>query len=407
MSVNILNQSGLENVNKRLGLPIQRDNRIDSIRGLMLVLITINHFGGRFVDFVWQPLGFVSDAEGFIFISGFVFALVYSKYLVDRKLFVKKTIHRCFTIYQYHLLLVLGIPLTGILIPAYSQSWCNAIDFFNVSTFLKYCLASLPMIYQPYLMDILPLYIILILLACPFLILLHKGKESLALALVFSLWVIGQFINPCAILCRFLFDAYTSMSFNIFLWQLVFMTGVYLGYKKKIGEEVPFIRNRTIKILLVVTFVVFMVLRHIGRFNQPLGEFLLGITNREFMSLIRVINFFAVLYVVSAILKPIPEKYAVPGLSYLGKHSLQVFAFHIAFSYLVMAPFVHIGSAGFGTVITARYGNAMYLCVLAGSIGAMFIPAFLHDKFLKWQSYKKRTSELVEKKLILKGFEFG
>ncbi len=391
MYINQLNPSELNHVNQTLSAPIQRDNRIDSIRGLMLVLITINHFGGRIADFVWQPLGFVSDAEGFIFISGFVFALVYSKYLVDRKLFIKKTIHRCFTIYKYHFLLVLGIPLTGMLIPAYSQCWGNAINFFNVCTFFKYCLATIPMIYQPYLMDILPLYIILILLACPFLILLHKGKESLALALVFSLWVIGQFINPVALLCRHLFHAYTSMSFNVFLWQLVFMTGIYLGYKKKVGQEIPFIKSRTIKTLLVFIFVVCMVLRHWGRINEPLSAFLLAITNREFMSLIRVIDFFAVLYVISAILKPIPVKYGIPGLGYLGKHSLQVFAFHIAFSYLVMAPFVHIGNTGFGRVITAHYGYAAYLGVLCLAITAMFIPAFLHDKFLKWQRSKNTS----------------
>lgn len=355
----------------------------------MLILITINHFGGKISDFLWQPLGFVSDAEGFIFISGFVFALVYSKYLVDRKLFVKKTLHRCFTIYKYHFLLVVGIPLTGMLIPSYSECWGNAMRFLNDSGFLTYGLATLPMIYQPYLMDVLPLYIILILLACPFLILLHKGKGSLALVLTFSIWMIGQFINPGPLLCKYFFNAYTSMSFNIFLWQLIFMTGIYLGYKKKIAEEVSFIKNKPVKILLLIIFAVFMVLRHLGRINEPLSQFLHGMMNREFMSLFRIINFFAVIYVFSAVLKSIPEKYGIPGLGYLGKHSLQVFAFHIAFSYLVMAPFAHIGSAGFGAVLTAQYGNALYLCILALSIAAMFIPAFLHDKFLKSRILKK------------------
>ena len=398
MSDNKLNSNHLEHVNKMLVLPTQRDNRIDSIRGLMLVLITINHFGGKFADFIWQPLGFISDAEGFIFISGFVFSLVYSKFLINRNLFIKKTIHRCFTIYKYHFFLILGIPLTGMLISGYQHSWGNALGFFNECHFYKYCLASLPMIYQPYLMDVLPLYIILILLAYPFLILLHNNKGILALSLSFSLWIIGQFINPGAMLCNYLFHAYTSMSFNVFSWQLIFMTGVYLGYKKKVGAEIPFIKNRTIKILLIVIFVVFLVLRHLGRFNDPLSEFLLGITSRESLSWIRIINFFALIYVFSVFLRPIPEKYGMLGLNYLGKHSLQVFAFHIAFSYLVMAPFSHISNAGFGTAIMKQYGNVVYLCVLAVSIAAMFIPAFLHDKFLKWQNSKKsRTMELPKK----------
>jgi hypothetical protein len=401
--INQLNQNKLNLINELLVSPMQRDNRIDSIRGLLLILITINHFGGRIADYVWQPLGFVSDAEGFIFISGFVFALVYSKFLVNSKLFVKKTIHRCFTIYKYHFSLVLGIPFIGILISGYPQGWGNAFGFLKDYGFCKYSLATIPMIYQPYLMDVLPLYIVLIILSCPFLILLYKGKGSLALVLTFSLWVIGQFINPGPMLCRYLFHAPTSMSFNIFLWQLIFMTGIYLGYKKKIGEDVPFIKNRAVKILLAVIFVVCMVLRHSGRINEPLNAFLLGITNREFMSLSRIINFFAVIYVISAILKHIPEKYGIPGICYLGKHSLQVFAFHIAFSYLVMAPFAHTDSAGFGTIITTKYGNIIYLCILAISIAAIFIPAFLHDMYLNWSSYKKkRPNQALSRSLNIK-----
>ena len=64
----------------------QRDLRLDTLRGLLLVLITINHFGSWspeawwITQLTWQPLGYVSAAEGFVFLSGFIFATVYLRY---------------------------------------------------------------------------------------------------------------------------------------------------------------------------------------------------------------------------------------------------------------------------------------------------------------------------------------
>jgi len=83
-------QQKIDFINRMLVNPVQRDNRVDSIRGLLLILIAINHFGGWVAGVIWEPIGFVSDAEGFIFISGFVLSIVYSRYLLDYKDFSKR-----------------------------------------------------------------------------------------------------------------------------------------------------------------------------------------------------------------------------------------------------------------------------------------------------------------------------
>lgn len=45
---------------------------IDALRGLMLVLMTFTHLPTRFASPLGQPLGFVSSAEGFVFLSAFM-----------------------------------------------------------------------------------------------------------------------------------------------------------------------------------------------------------------------------------------------------------------------------------------------------------------------------------------------
>jgi len=45
----------------------KRDRRLDALRGLMLVIITIDHLPSAFAAFTYQSLGFVSAAEGLCF----------------------------------------------------------------------------------------------------------------------------------------------------------------------------------------------------------------------------------------------------------------------------------------------------------------------------------------------------
>ncbi|RJS93382.1 OpgC domain-containing protein [Salinisphaera sp. Q1T1-3] len=47
------------------------DQRVDTLRGLMLVIMTIDHLG-PLSRFTMEPFGFVSAAWGFVFLSGYM-----------------------------------------------------------------------------------------------------------------------------------------------------------------------------------------------------------------------------------------------------------------------------------------------------------------------------------------------
>ena len=57
---------------------MERQTELDWLRGLMLVLMTITHLPTWFSAHVGQPFGFVSAAEGFVFLSAYLVGSVYT-----------------------------------------------------------------------------------------------------------------------------------------------------------------------------------------------------------------------------------------------------------------------------------------------------------------------------------------
>jgi hypothetical protein len=53
---------------------IQRRPEIDALRGIFLVWMTLTHLPTHFSDLVNEPFGFVSSAEGFVFLSALLVA---------------------------------------------------------------------------------------------------------------------------------------------------------------------------------------------------------------------------------------------------------------------------------------------------------------------------------------------
>jgi hypothetical protein len=54
---------------------------IDVLRGLLLLIMVSNHTPSPVKSLTNQPLGFVSAAEGFVFISAFLCGLIFSRKL--------------------------------------------------------------------------------------------------------------------------------------------------------------------------------------------------------------------------------------------------------------------------------------------------------------------------------------
>ena len=62
---------------------LERRPELDALRGLFLVWMTLTHLPTRFSDFVNQPLGFVTSAEGFVFVSALLVGRLYIRDLLQ------------------------------------------------------------------------------------------------------------------------------------------------------------------------------------------------------------------------------------------------------------------------------------------------------------------------------------
>ena len=89
---------------------MNRDLSLDVLRGIMLIIMAADHFGEPLFQHLYEFAGYVSAAEGFVFLSGMLVALVYSRYHSAGGYVLEQRVwHRAGVIYLYHLMVLLAV----------------------------------------------------------------------------------------------------------------------------------------------------------------------------------------------------------------------------------------------------------------------------------------------------------
>jgi hypothetical protein len=307
-------------------LIMERDRRIDTIRGLLVAIMIIDHVGGYLKMVTAQTLGYVSAAEGFVFLSGFVCAKVYGRYLDNTRLLLTKTFRRSFLIYRYHIAVALLLPLLALLIPPYQRSWMELLHPYNVAP-LKTVLLDLVLLHQGDYLDILPLYAWLLLL-CPLLLLLVGSVgPGPVLTMSFFFWGIGQFIDPLQFLAGSFGPQYGTGFFNLLSWQFLFALGICLGISGRWLDR--FCANRAALVTVAVVCLIFFIFRHA---DLDINHMLL--VDRSKLPIHRLLNFCFLMVLLRQILQNVPRNFFVPYIDYIGRYSLQIFSLHVLVIYL-------------------------------------------------------------------------
>ena len=204
-----------------------RDLRLDLFRGIALWLIFLDHIPSNVVSWITiRNYGFSDATEIFIFISGYTAAFVYGRAMRERGFVVSgaRILRRAWQIYVAHIFLFaiymaeISYVATSFDNPLYAEEM-NILDFLKQPDMT--IVQALLLKFKPVNMDILPLYIILLLLFPPILWLLLRGP-MLALGASLALYVLAwQF--------GWNLPAYPEGSwyFNPFAWQLLFVFGAW------------------------------------------------------------------------------------------------------------------------------------------------------------------------------------
>ena len=137
---------------------------LDALRGLMLVWITLTHLPTAASAYVNQPFGFVSAAEGFIFLSALFTGRIYYRMAQHDgyRPMTLKLWSRTLRLYGYHALLLAFAFLVAIPIASRGDrpGLHNLLDFYFIAGAKQSISEAALLIYRPPLLDILPMYII-------------------------------------------------------------------------------------------------------------------------------------------------------------------------------------------------------------------------------------------------------
>jgi hypothetical protein len=248
----------------------ERDLRLDLFRGIALWLIFLDHIPENVVNwFTIRNYGFSDATEIFIFISGYTAAFVYGRAMRERGFLIAgaRILRRAWQIYVAHIFLFTIFMAEIAYVAATFDNPLYAEEM-NILDFLKQpdvtIFQALLLKFKPVNMDVLPLYIVLLLLFPPALAML-MWQPAFALAASALLYVLTWNFD-------WNLPAYPNgvWFFNPFAWQLLFVFGAWcaLGGAKRLA---PVLQSRTI-LAIAIAYLAFAFVITLTWSIEPLGR---------------------------------------------------------------------------------------------------------------------------------------
>jgi hypothetical protein len=350
---------------------------LDGMRGYFLVFMMLNHltFAGGYllVKFNHGELGYVQDAQGFVFLSGLLVGMVYARrMLIDGyAVGARKIRKRAVEIYRYAAGCILAIMALGLILSESATYWKPWLwDLASHDPF--YAISALLLLYQPTYMDILPQYIVYMLVSPPLVWLCVTGRWMWVVALSAVLWTAVQLglYYPLAHGIRHVLDwvhegRLLRTAFNVLAWQIVFMSGLVLGALTATGQidwKKVITPERTALVWAALALVLcFMAIRFGFTFKfmpEDMGQHFRSLDNRVEFSFVYLVNFMATGYLVAWMVMAGPTSdnrvvqalgngmgwiFSLSFLRLIGRHSLQVYAWHVIVIYLLKGFEYHYG----------------------------------------------------------------
>jgi hypothetical protein len=314
---------------------------LDAARGLMLVWITLTHLPTFASKYVNQPFGFVSAAEGFIFLSALFTGRIYFRMAQHDgyRVMTGRLWMRTLRLYGYHALLLAFAFLVAVPMAARGNrpGLHNLLNFYFIAGAKQAITEAALLIYRPPLLDILPMYIIFLMLTSVALLLSRRIGWGPILGCAFVVWLCAQFGFRYAehtFMSRFIptrIPLNEMGSFDLWAWQLLWIAGVWFGVRWA-EANLPvekWASRAVIPAALIVSAALEM--RHAISQGMELGryEFLF---DKWHLGPVRLVNFAAV----AALLifsQTFLKRLAIRPLVIMGQSSLQVFCVHVLFCF--------------------------------------------------------------------------
>lgn len=359
-----------------------RDPRLDFFRGLGLLVIYSNHVAeishrSVFMIFSWRMFGISDAAELFIFISGFLFGLIYYRTYLARGYWAcqKKALARSGQIYLANLVTLVTVISLAYLFHRNHQKILETDDLDPFFTHTAHAIRSFILLDDmPGVFDVLFLYVFFLAFMPMLMAVFHRRPRTAVL--LSALVYLVSFKDPVMKLvgiCRL-----WGFALDPLAWQFLFFMGMILGMKKQ---------NRTLKVpvtagwlrmaagfvvavfaLKIATYAIQFDLAGMGRWRAA-APWLLPLSGKMKLEPLRLVHFFALAYLMtawlpagSALLRTRPARLVIQ----CGQNSLKIFCSSLILSYLVCLIFARVSLGG--ALQFAIIVGGWVVLVLAGSM---------------------------------------
>jgi hypothetical protein len=318
---------------------LERRPELDALRGLFLVWMTLTHLPTRYSDFVNQPLGFISSAEGFVFVSALLVGRLYFRDLLRDPGSVRmKLWRRSLKIYGYHLImLALAFTVVAeIAVHTHKAALTNLLSFYFAHPFVAIA-GSVLLLYCPPLLDILPMYVTFLAFTPVVLTAAVRFGWKWILFASCTVWLLAQFglrdlvHNGIVHVTHLPIPLQEAGAFNLFAWQMVWTVGMWLGARSAVASA-PSDRVPGWLAAFSAAVCVFFIGVRFAWFGPHLTAQTLDVhLDKWHIGPLRVINLVAFTLLAYWARRYVLKVVAIEPFLTLGRASLRVFCAHIVF----------------------------------------------------------------------------
>jgi hypothetical protein len=317
---------------------MKRMVELDVLRGFLLLMMVVNHSPSPLRQLTDQPIGFFSTAEAFVFISALLAGLIFQKRREKLGFAAARaaTLQRALRIYRAHLITLFVVFAVGSLFLAWVPGIRYILSkFFDSPT--SAVAGSVALLFQPPLLDILPMYVIFSLVTPLAFWVADRVGWRTVLATSAGVWALSQFNLREFITAPIRDQAFVQIGpFDLFSWQFLWIVGLMFG--RSLQQGTPILRfSKRAEIALLFLAVGFTLSRWTSGYFNLDASANFWFLDKWHLGPLRMLNFFAVAWFVAKAMPYLSRwrEYLRP-LSAVGQNMLPVFSIQICLSILVI-----------------------------------------------------------------------
>ena len=293
-----------------------------------------------------QTFGFVSGAEGFIFLAGFMVGQLEQR--LQQKSGEAATVRdlakRTVRVYLYHCaLLVFAFTLfAGIAVTYHRLALQNLLSFY-VQDPRQAVIAAVLLEYRPSLLDILPLYIVFLALTPLARKIAQRWSWDPVVYSSVAVWMAAQFglrgwLYRQGDLFGLSVPENSTGAFDLYAWQLLWLVGLALGsiYADRLANPSPAASDPSeagipgwlVKLSILIASTL-LILRYSPTANWMDANVYGWLIDKWHLGPVRVVNFAALTIVLVRFGSRLARSRITMPLASLGQASIEVFSVHV------------------------------------------------------------------------------